>query len=540
MTLQEIRDAIAAGASGAALADLEAQLAAYFAELSALEITDDVIAELEEVTVEIEKVRAMAAAEVAAAEARAARLAELRAQVEPTEDEAPAEDAEAEVVAEAEAIVEAAPVAVTAAAKPTPIARVRERAPQDIPAATVEGRKVFATYQAPSAGIVPGNEMKSLDQALTVFHHAANTSTGKTVALREQSNYGDFALSSQAGDAEVRSLLKKQMEGRSLTAAGGICGPLDAYRNPSLLGSEARPVRDALPALQTTGGVRYVPSARLSDITAGVAVHTAANDAADATKAEFELTCGTPEEVVLDAIFVNLKLSNMSQMSNPQRYEDIVKKMRVLHARTAEQNLQAAIHAAADTRINKGQDFSYARDLFNGISRAAAGYRYRNRLENSEVLTVMLPAFVADAYRADLQSSAYPGIWQDVFTDAEIAAKYAESGINIVWTLDAPTAAFGFAASEPLNSNVDNFPTQLRWFMFHDGAVVFLDGGSLDLGVMRDSAVASTNRAVMFSETFEQVIFPGLEVVSVTQNVYAYGGSIGTIAPATGADAVIS
>jgi hypothetical protein len=37
------------------------------------------------------------------------------------------------------------------------------------------------------------------------------------------------------------------------------------------------------------------------------------------------------------------------------------------------------------------------------------------------------------------------------------------------------------------------------------GTFVFLDGGVLDLGVVRDQTLVGTNDAVIFSETFENV-----------------------------------
>ena len=70
----------------------------------------------------------------------------------------------------------------------------------------------------------------------------------------------------------------------------------------------------------------------------------------------------------------------------------------------------------------------------------------------------------------------------------------------------------------------------LVWFLFVEGTFQFLDGGRLDLGVVRDSLLDATNDFETFTETFESIAFRGLEAYQVQQTVIPNGGSGGTVA----------
>ena len=52
---------------------------------------------------------------------------------------------------------------------------------------------------------------------------------------------------------------------------------------------------------------------------------------------------------------------------------------------------------------------------------------------------------------------------------------------------------------------------------------MFLDGGTLDLGVIRDSTLVGTNDYTMFVETFENVALVGVESLQVTSTINVNG-----------------
>jgi len=52
---------------------------------------------------------------------------------------------------------------------------------------------------------------------------------------------------------------------------------------------------------------------------------------------------------------------------------------------------------------------------------------------------------------------------------------------------------------------------------------LFLDGGTLDLGIIRDSTLVGTNDYKMFIETFEGVAKVGIESLAITSTISING-----------------
>ena len=81
---------------------------------------------------------------------------------------------------------------------------------------------------------------------------------------------------------------------------------------------------------------------------------------------------------------------------------------------------------------------------------------------------------------------------------------------------------------------INAFPTKLVWYFYYEGAFQLLDGGQLDLGIVRDSLLDSTNDYEIFSEIFETVAYRGFSggAMQVISTLCANGGSAGTISTA--------
>jgi hypothetical protein len=72
------------------------------------------------------------------------------------------------------------------------------------------------------------------------------------------------------------------------------------------------------------------------------------------------------------------------------------------------------------------------------------------------------------------------------------------------------------------------FPNTIDALFFVTGTKLFLDGGSLDLGLVRVSTLNSRNRYRQFSETFEGVADRGVENLRVIMSVQPTGQTSGT------------
>jgi hypothetical protein len=82
-------------------------------------------------------------------------------------------------------------------------------------------------------------------------------------------------------------------------------------------------------------------------------------------------------------------------------------------------------------------------------------------------------------------------------------------------------AAFADEAAGAL----DDFPVDVQWALFPEGAFIHVDGGTLELGLVRDSTLNSTNDFQFFGESFENValLAPAQAALWVTSTVCPSG-----------------
>lgn len=93
------------------------------------------------------------------------------------------------------------------------------------------------------------------------------------------------------------------------------------------------------------------------------------------------------------------------------------------------------------------------------------------------------------------------------------------NGVSIV------SQTYGDAAA---GGAIPGFPDQIDSLLFAPGSWLFLDGGSLDLGLVRDSTLNAKNRYRQFSETFEGAAHRGIESLRLVMEVQPTGQTSGT------------
>ena len=305
----------------------------------------------------------------------------------------------------------------------------------------------------------------------------------------------------------------------AIVAAGGHVAPFEARYDIFGFGTTGRPVRDALPRFQADrGGIRFITPPVLSDYANAVGVWTAANDAATtpnpAAKASLTVTAAGENTVATDAVTLQLQFGNLATRAYPELIARHNELGLIQHAREAEQNLLAKI-ASASTAVTTSSLIGFGRDFLVQVGRAAAAYRSRHRLEADAPLRVIIPSWVKDAMAADL-ALAMPG----------------DSTLNAYSEIDGYLSARGVVVSYSLDQNVYGsqgvtalleFADSFTWYLFAEGTFLFLDGGTLDLGIIRDSSLVGTNDYKMFVETFEGIAKVGIEGLAITSTISVNG-----------------
>ena len=302
----------------------------------------------------------------------------------------------------------------------------------------------------------------------------------------------------------------------ALVASGGHSAPFEVKYDIFGLGTTARPLRDALPRFQADrGGIRFVTPPVLSSYANAVGIWTAANDSAETpgTKATLTVSAASELTVATDAVTLQLQFGNLMSRAYPELIARHNELGLIQHAREAEGQILTRL-TALSTAVTSTSLIGVARDFLVTLGRAAANYRGRHRLEADAPLRVIAPAWIKDAMAADL-ALAMPGD-STLNAYAEIDGFVASRNINITYHIDDFTDSQGASA---LNEFADTFV----WYMFAEGTFLFLDGGTLDLGVIRDSTLVGTNDYKMFVETFEGVAKIGVESLKVTSTIAVNG-----------------
>jgi hypothetical protein len=311
----------------------------------------------------------------------------------------------------------------------------------------------------------------------------------------------------------------------SLTAAGGLCAPTAVSYDLAQIAQAARPVRDSLPRFGADrGGIRFITPPLLTDVAGGVDVITEAEDAASASKPCATITCGAEVEELVDAVSLCLEIGNFSRRTFPEQFATWYQLALARHAREAEERLLDRM-VSGSTAITDGQNLGAARDLLESWGRFAAQYRNRHRMDPEAPLTLLAPAWALDMIQADIMRQV-PGDGPGTMAlaDAEIEAWIAARGLRVFWYQDSPTT--GTSQEFGVQGAGAGLPwiTTVRSFMFHPGAWLFLDGGTLDLGVeIRDSVLNAANNVRAFMETFEGLAFTGVQSLQISNTVCVSG-----------------
>lgn len=492
----------------------------------------------------------VAAQTSAAAEELRSRMKLLKTPAEEAEAETPTNDGAPEGVPTGEKTpeVNAEQVSIAASGRVLKMAAAMSK-PTQRPGVTPSGRAVITASNLPN---VPRNEVIESREQLAegmcellqrMDRHASGGSRTVVASARWKDQYPESRRLSERNSAEANMrILESVVSQGAVTASGGVCLPVNVDYSVPTWATADRPLRDGLASFQADrGGIRYVSPPDISALAGATAVWTEATDASpgSATKPVLTVVCGTEQLVYVDAVPTRLQFGNMQGRFAPEQIAANTDLSVAAAARIAELNLLAKIDAAS-TKVTTAAYLGATRDLLAAMDLAAAGYRYRHRIPRATGLTVILPDWAHDFLRADIaRELAHDTNGRDplALTDSDVDGFLSARGFSPIYMLDgSPLNAFGgnslfqgFGTQGA--AAINGWPVTLIWRMFVEGTFQFLDGGRLDLGVVRDATLDATNDYELFVEPFEGIAYRGIESITFTSTLLANGASAGTIAP---------
>lgn len=302
----------------------------------------------------------------------------------------------------------------------------------------------------------------------------------------------------------------------SLTAAGGLCAPGTPYYQLQMLSVDDRPVRAALATFNADrGSITFAAPAGLTAIDGGVGVKTMAQDAGGGTSAVKTcqvVDCPPFSTVEVDAIYHCLQFGNIGARTFPELLEQWNGLVMAALARVADSRLLDKIKAAS-TAVTAGSDgLGASATLPSQILTAARAMRSRHRMDPNAVLRVLLPNWVLDLLVSDVYRSQFQRF--DMTPEAFVAL-LRRHNVEPSFYIDGPSDGTQVWGTQPAGTLL-GFPSTVEWAIFPEGSFLYLDGGQLELGLVRDSVLNSTNDFQIFGESWESLAYVGIESLWVT------------------------
>jgi len=302
----------------------------------------------------------------------------------------------------------------------------------------------------------------------------------------------------------------------ALVASGGLCAPVNNYYELQMLSTAERPVRAGLVGFQATrGGINAaMPPTLLSGVDTAVGYKTEAQDGGGGTLANKTcqtIPCPTFHEVDIEMIYHCITVGNMVSRTFPEQVAQFQDLVMAAHSRLAEGLLLNAL-AAGSTAVTQAAVNGSVSTLLGGILQATAGFRSRHRTSPDLRLRAIFPAWVLQHLVLDLVRQQFDRFSRD---EAGVVALLRMCGIEPSFTLDSETGGGMVFGAQNAGALLE-FPDTVKWFLYPEGGWLYLDGGVLELGIVRDSTLNSTNDYTIFGETFEAAAGVGIESLYIT------------------------
>jgi hypothetical protein len=481
------------------LAALEAALVAEFDALLDAGSTD--VAEMTKIAEAVEAVRAESQRRIDAAEQIAALAEKVRPAVVATEDEdedeteddteAEAAEVEVEIVAEeiptqpdaaeAEEITEEREL-VTASANPKALSAkaVKAHTPEiDAPAPT--GPTVVITAAADVPGFAGGSDLDTTSLARAMHAKARTLSNGSGRVPVATIDLGiEHKMTTDL--ANNIAILEEVTKPSALTASGWCAPSTNLY---TLFGVDAGDGLIDLPTVQVSRGGLNVPDyLGLGDAEGALWTWTEDSRDEEEEKQCLYIPCPDFTDYRLVAEGLCVTAGNLTDRAFPE----LTRRLISLAINAHLHRLSAAIiNDIANTAVgvNVGAiNSTAAGSLLSAIDLQVMDYRSQHRMSVNAILEAVFPLWTKAMIRSDL--ALRHGAELTNVTDAVVDAHFAARGVRAQFVHDYQPLYDGGPAATA-------WPAALEFLLFPAGGYVRGDGGTIDLGVVRDSVLNATN-----------------------------------------------
>jgi hypothetical protein len=171
------------------------------------------------------------------------------------------------------------------------------------------------------------------------------------------------------------------------------------------------------------------------------------------------------------------------------------------HARVSDGYLLNRI-GSLSLSLTSAQGYGTISQVIGALLKGRASTISVLRMPAASRFRALLPAWLPSVLSWDLVNSQF-GRFE--YSPENVQALLARYGIDASFYLDEEAGTSQIFAAEVDGGAIDNFPLYGYAYLFAEGTFLHVDSGDLELGIVRDSTLNSTNDFQVFGETFENV-----------------------------------
>lgn len=321
----------------------------------------------------------------------------------------------------------------------------------------------------------------------------------------------------------------------ALVASGEFCTPQTQLYDFFRLAEPIRDVEDSIPTAQAPrGGIRYIQANCTLGCTDGIGSYTydpLTPGGPDSEDPDFEkpccrVTCPEIAESLVEAVTQCTLFDNLQYRTFPELIEDFMADVAVQFALKKQRYYLDQIDEASTATTGIGS-YGAVRSLFYDWMIAAVGYRKRQHMPRNAPLQLLAPDWALDVIKADMFNDGDSGLDYLNVPDSAVIEGLNSRNLNVTWYYDDPTSFLGqnplFDAQPGAKAELNDFPAEVVSFMYAPGTFVKLDGGTLDLGLVRDHTLNKKNDFAMFMEEWLGFAMLGCESIRIDSLVCPSG-----------------
>lgn len=520
------------GLTDEALEELRVDATACFTRLGEAEATNKVVAAMTDLAVSINKIKAEQTArstEIAENEARQRKLvAEVNGESdEPVEgdevDGEPEGDEDDEDDDEVEDGDGDEPVTASATRRRhdpvddlpkvrkinLSLSEIRKRQPQvEVPG--VESDSLTVTASADIPQVAAGSRIEDLPSLANAIYQRAKglpitTGNEQYVPVATVHNQYENVVGERTPPQDIEAMFRRISDPEVLLAAGGWCAPSEIrYSFFDMLCDDGM---IDLPTFGVNrGGIRFPVSPTLADVYTGTFTNatnpwlwtesddqSATGDPPGATKPCVRVPCPTFDERRLECYGICLTAGNLTDNAYPEATQNQIRLLRSAHFHAMNARYISTMESLTGTIITGGAGSfgatgSTASDLPGYTEWAAIDIRNRFGLCDDDVLEVVAPSWGRAVIRQDLARKNGVELYE--VSDAQINNFFDVRRVRVQWVKDWQVRG----TNQPGGATPTlEYPTSLDFMIYPAGTFGLGNGMTLELGVVRDSILNSTN-----------------------------------------------